>query len=73
MERHEGQNIERTDPGMDPLMLPQIDMLHGESGSGQSRRFNRLRGTDERHDGPVVIGVRGPVENLDLVPGDLLD
>lgn len=73
MQRDEWQYVQGTDPGVNPSMIAQIDVVPSEAGEIHSRRFHRGRRSNERDDGPVVVWIRGPVQNLHVVGIDPFD
>jgi hypothetical protein len=73
MERHERHHIQRAYPGMHPCVPTQIDVV-----SGESRRINRRLRDSTRiphvcDHTSVVIGVGGPIQDLNTRSRDRVD
>ena len=72
-DRDERHHVHRAHARMGTHLPPHVDQLDGPGSDGHRARLHRIRFTEERAVGPVVVGVHGKVENLDrkLLQNDL--
>jgi hypothetical protein len=61
---NERQDIEGAEPGMNTVVMVQVNEFDGFCGEANRRLNHRLSMGNERDDASVMVSVAGPVKNV---------